>query len=252
MSTTRNGPSAGSSSAVAPRNDRRASSSPPSSSGRTPTTASAASKNSSRLDASRAADVAVIRTRSTPRRSRTARYSVRTATVRSMASGASRPVASTPWPRRVMRMSRSRVGARRRRRPAAGWSWCRSRSAARRPVTPASAVLGQAVGHPPADGVVAAGQVPGVVGVEALDALAGAADAARRPGAGVAGGQGRVALGRVAGVGPGQLGRVDGRLRRPHPARRLQAAHQPPQLGVAPASTGWASACRRPAGGRCG
>ena len=247
MSTTRKGPSAGSSSAVAPRNDSRASSSPPSSSGRTPTTASAAVE-----EVVAVGGVAGGRRGRHPHPARRrggrgpGRYSVRTATVRSMASGASRPVASTPWPRRVMRMSRSRVA------PSASATSRRvelvpQSIAARRPVTVAALCsLGQAVGDPAADGVVAAGQVPGVVGVEALDALAGAADAARRPGAGVAGGQGRVALGRVAGVGPGQLGRVDGRLRRPHPARRLQPAHQPPQLGVAPASSGWASACRRP------
>ena len=66
MSTTRNGPSAGSRSAVAPANDSRPSSSPLSSSGRTPTIASAASKKSARLVASRAAEVAVMRSRSTP------------------------------------------------------------------------------------------------------------------------------------------------------------------------------------------
>ena len=66
MSRIRNGPSAGSRSAVAPANERRPSSSPGSSSGRTPSAASAASKNSSRLAASRAADVAVARTFVTP------------------------------------------------------------------------------------------------------------------------------------------------------------------------------------------
>jgi hypothetical protein len=60
MSTTRKGPSAASSSAVAPRNDSRASSVPSSSSGRAPTICSAASKSSSRLRASRAAEVAAI------------------------------------------------------------------------------------------------------------------------------------------------------------------------------------------------
>ena len=42
---------------------------------------------------------------------------------------------------------------------------------------------------PAADRVVAAGEVPGVVGVEALHALAGAADAAAGRGAGVVGGR---------------------------------------------------------------
>ena len=47
---------------MAPRNERRPSSSPDSSSGATPTISSARSKNSSRFGASRAADVAVMRT----------------------------------------------------------------------------------------------------------------------------------------------------------------------------------------------
>ena len=57
--------------------------------------------------ASRAALVAVARTRVTPCSSSAARYSRSTATVRSIASGASARVRSTPWPRRVMRMRRS-------------------------------------------------------------------------------------------------------------------------------------------------
>ena len=65
---------------------------------------------------------------------------------------------------------------------------------------------------PAADGVVAAGEVPGVVGVEALHALAGAADAAARAGAVVVRRDRGVALGRVAGVGVGQR-----RRRRPRP-----------------------------------
>ena len=68
-------------------------------------------------------------------RARLAAYSASTTRVRSIASGASRPVASTPWPSRTTSMRRSRsVCAPRsagRRRPAGGWSWCRSRS--RRP-----------------------------------------------------------------------------------------------------------------------
>ncbi len=65
-STTRNGPSAGSRSDVAPAKDRAASSSPDSSSGATPTAACAGPKKSWRLAASRAAEVAVMRMRSTP------------------------------------------------------------------------------------------------------------------------------------------------------------------------------------------
>ena len=66
MSTTRNGPSAGSRSAVAPAKLSWPSSSPLISSGRTPMAASAASKKSAELLASRAAEVAVMRTAVAP------------------------------------------------------------------------------------------------------------------------------------------------------------------------------------------
>ncbi len=81
MSTTRKGAGA-SRSAVAPRNESAASSSPDSSSGVTPSASSAGSKKSSRLVASRAALVAVARTRSAPYSSIAARYSRSTSTVR--------------------------------------------------------------------------------------------------------------------------------------------------------------------------
>ena len=58
--------------------------------------------------------------------------------------------------------------------------------------------------HPAADGVVAARQEPGVVGVQALDPLAGAADAAVGTRAAVVLRQGGVALGGVALVSVGQ------------------------------------------------
>ena len=70
----------------------------------------------------------------------------------------------------------------------------------------------QPVGHPAADRVVATGEVPGVVGVQALDPLAGAADAAEGPGAVVVGREGRVALGGVA-----ARGRRRARRDRPRP-----------------------------------
>ena len=73
------------------------------------------------------------------------------ANVRSSASGASRPVASTPWPSRTISIRRSRsvscAGAGSRRRSAAGASWCRSRSPQREPrrrLTRSSALLGVA------------------------------------------------------------------------------------------------------------
>ena len=66
-----------------------------------------------------------------------------------------------------------------------------------------------AVVDPASDRVVAPGQVPGVVGVQALDAGPGPPDAAGRARARVAGRQRRVALGRVAAVGRGEGVGVD-------------------------------------------
>ena len=57
--------------------------------------------NSSRFSASREAEVATKRTRSAPCSLMTAAYSRQAAKVRSSASGASRPVRSTPWPSRT-------------------------------------------------------------------------------------------------------------------------------------------------------
>ena len=108
MSTTRNGPGS-SSPTVAPVNDSRASSSPVSSSGAKPSTSVASRKNSSRFAASRAALVAVARVRVTWCASIASRYSCSTTSVRSIASGANERAASTPWPRRVMRIRRSIV-----------------------------------------------------------------------------------------------------------------------------------------------
>ena len=68
-----------------------------------------ASKNSAAFVASRAADVAVARTRTTPCTSRRIRNSVRATRVRAIAAGASSPVRSTPSPRRVTIIRRSSV-----------------------------------------------------------------------------------------------------------------------------------------------
>ena len=73
------------------------------------------------------------------------------------------------------------------------------------------------VGDPTADRVVAAGEVPGVVGVEALDSRRGAADAAGRPGPVMLRREGAVALVGVALVGSGDGGRD--RRQPPPPAR---------------------------------
>src|SRR5687767_1331532 len=81
--------------------------------------------------------------------------------------------------------------------------------------------------------------MPGVVGVQALHALARAAHTTRRPRAAVVGRQQGVALGRVTSVGGGQLLGVDGGLGRLHSARRFEPtdgfalglAHQPVEGG---------------------
>jgi hypothetical protein len=86
--------------------------------------------------------------------------------------------------------------------------------------------IGQVVGHPPAHGVVATDEVPGVVRVEALHPEAGATDASRRAGPDVVARHRRIALGRIAVVGGGQLGRVDLPLGRPHAAVGFEARHE--------------------------
>jgi hypothetical protein len=63
-------------------------------------------KNASRLETSRAALVATMRTRSAPLRRSIAVYSASATRVRSIASGANSPVASTPWPSRTTFCSR--------------------------------------------------------------------------------------------------------------------------------------------------
>lgn len=93
-------------------------------------------------------------------------------------------------------------------------------------------MLGQAVGHPAPYRIAAAGQVPGEVSMETLDALAGAGHPARRRGPGVAAGQRVVSFGGVTGVTSGQLGRVNGGLGCSNPALRLQVADLSTELGV--------------------
>src|SRR3954451_12957407 len=77
--------------------------------------------------------------------------------------------------------------------------------------------------HPPPDRIVSAGQVPGVVRVQALHAAARAADAAGRAGPGVVRRKRSVALGRVATMRLLQRAGVDVRFGLPHAARRLEA-----------------------------
>ena len=61
-----------------------------------------------------------------------------------------------------------------------------------------------------------------------------------------------VALGRVALVGVGQRVGVDLGLGPPHATGRLRAARSAAATRDRPASSGWASACRRRAAARCG
>src|SRR5579884_9998 len=138
--------------------------------------------------------------------------------VRSTPAGESRRWASTPWPSRVITMRRSRV------RPA--------RSAMRRrvelvPQSMAATVsvtrsLGEASGHPAPHRIVSPGEVPGVVGVKALDAPAGSAHPSGGAGPVPTGGQGGVTLGRVTPMGVLEVDRVDIRLGPADPAGRLQ------------------------------
>ncbi len=117
-----------------------------------------------------------------------------------------------------MRMRRSRV------RPSGcgdeqtWWSWCRSRW--RRPVGRSG--YGQAVRHPSPYRVVAAGQIPGVMSMEALHAPAGAADPPAGRGPVQAGG---ISASRSAAywawAAISSAG-VDGRFRGPHAALGFQ------------------------------
>ena len=253
MSTTRYG-AGSSSSAVAPRNDNRASSSPPSSSGATPSTSAAGPKKSSRLVASRAALVAVARTCSAPRSSRARRYSLQGVDGASDRVGVKAPggVDALTEPRDAHPpVERSEV------RVATGAVHVRDEEAGRvgadvdrRQHAHASRI--ESLLHPAPDGIVGAGEVVGVVGVQALHPHRGTAHAARRPGTLVRATEGGVALGGVGRVGGGELGGVDRvprrRALRPHPP----AGRRRPTAPGRRASTASASACRRAAAARCG
>ena len=123
------------------------------------------------------------------------------------------------------------------------WRPLRSR-ALRRPLE-----LGR---HPSPDRVVAAGQVPGVVGMEALDALSCPAHTAARRRAGVSGRQRGVTLRRVAEVRVGERAGRHLALGPAHATGGLEPADRRVQRGARPASSGSASACRRRAAARCG
>ena len=105
-SMTRNGPLSAERPTVAPRNDRWASSSPVMTSGTTPRMPKIPAENSSRFFTSRLAEVATNLSFSGEYSAATSANSRAAANVRSSASGANSPVASTPWPRRTIRVSR--------------------------------------------------------------------------------------------------------------------------------------------------
>ena len=113
MSTTRTGSSGGVRRLrTAPSYASAASSAPDSTSGQTPSRACTPSRKTSAFEESRVADVAQKRTRETSCESRIAAYSSIAANARTSASSASRPVASTPWPSRTMRDSRTDTSGR--------------------------------------------------------------------------------------------------------------------------------------------
>ncbi len=100
MTTTGSGASA-SRSPVAPANVSRASSSPEIVRASKPKSSRTRSRNAAPFSASRTALVRTATVCSAPASSIASRYSDSTATTRSTASSASRPVASTSWPSRV-------------------------------------------------------------------------------------------------------------------------------------------------------
>ncbi len=88
------------------------------------------------------------------------------------------------------------------------------------------------VDHPPADRIVASGEMVGVVGVEAFDPDSGAADAATRPGTLVVLRQLCVALGGVAIVRRLEGVGVDVGLGTANPAGPFQATDQEAVAGA--------------------
>ena len=106
MSTTMSSPSCPSSPRVAPAAASCPSDCPSRISAGAPMVLDAASRKESLFRASRAAEVATRRVRPTPARSISCRNSSNAAMVRSTAAWDNTPVASTPSPKRVMRMSR--------------------------------------------------------------------------------------------------------------------------------------------------
>ena len=107
MSTTSIGSGRGGSSRVAPEKLTRASSSPSITSGLTPTRWRIPSTNSSAFSASRVAEVAQNLISATSCCRTMSMYSSAAANARCREASAIRPVRSTPWPNRTMRISRT-------------------------------------------------------------------------------------------------------------------------------------------------
>ena len=184
----------------------------------------------------------------TPCASSTSRYSRRTDTVRSIASGRERPGAVDALPeardahealdREELRVAARAVDIGDEQAHRVGADVDRA-DPAHAPPSPlprprrhcSRRIHGvvsdaKAVVDPGADGVVAAGEEVRVVGVEALDAGAGAADAARRPRA--------VVVGRDRGVTLGRVGVVRGAQRARGRRRRSRHAHRPTTRAATP------------------
>ena len=178
-------------------------------------------RTSAPFSASLTADVATMRSRSTPKASMDRRNSRSTSTVRAMASGASCSARSTPWPNRVIRMSRIssptvRVGHQ---EPGGVGATvdCRHGAVV---IDATRSQRGELhlLGHPSTDGVVAAGQPPGHMGVQALHAVARAAHPSVWPRPGPIGRDQGVPFLGVAGVRLCKRLEIHGALR---PAGRL-------------------------------
>ena len=264
ISSTRNGPSSGSSSATAPARESRPSSVPSRTSALRPVIRSAGSRKSIPFDASRTAEVATSRPRTTPDRSITSRYSDKTAVVRSMASAESLPEASTPSPRRVMRITRS-----------SGWASAAATSSRvelvpqsmaatgpagsirpcyhdRRPLDQLlSGTLGHsrrrvqtdASGRPLPHRVVAAGEPPGQMGVETFDPPSGPTNTTGRNRSPMVGTDKCVALGGVAGMGVGHFVRRHLGFGLAHPTGGFEATDRLSQTRIdqPEARPAWAS-----------
>ena len=242
MSSTRKGPSASSTSLVAPTNARRPSSSPDKHlDGRAQHLGRRGRRSRVRRSPREPLASRPHALVAAPCASTTSRYSASASSVRVTPSASRRPVRSVERPRRVVTTRRSSVTE-----PA--------RMSSRVEFVPQSMtatgtasegttrlrVLAQLAGDPTTDGVVAPGEEGCVVSVEALHALARAADATRWSRTLMTGGDGRVALLGVRGVArpraPRGRRRALGCRARPRPLRagspRLHSAFPTSQKRV--------------------